>query len=217
MTANDLPMLETSSIRVIVADDHPMIRAGLVSIIDAEPDMEVVGEAAGGREAVELFRALRPDVLVTDLRMPEIGGVEATRMVLTEFPDARVLVLTTFGGDEDIHRALAAGAMGYLLKDMVRTEVLQAIRTVNRGYRAIPGEVASRVAEHLPRRPLSDRELEVLSLVARGMTNREVARALTRAEETVKIHLKNIYEKLGVRDRTEAVTTAIRRGILHID
>lgn len=216
MTAGELPV-EGRSIRVLVADDHPMVRAGLVSVIGTEPDMEVVGEAASGREAVELYRALRPDVLVTDLRMPDMGGAEATRVVRTEFPDARVLVLTTYGGDEDIHRALEAGAMGYLLKDMVRTEVLQAIRTVHRGYRAIPGEVASRVAEHLPRRPLSDRELEVLALVARGMTNREVAKALSRAEETVKIHLKNIYDKLGVRDRTEAVTTALRRGIIHID
>ena len=146
-----------------------------------------------------------------------MDGLAATRAILGEFPTARIVMLSTYDGDEDIHRALEAGAKGYLLKDMLRTEVLNTIRAVHRGQKAIPAAVAARLAEYVPRIQLSERELEVLGLVAKGLSNKEIARVLGRAEETVKVHLKNIFEKLGVEDRTEAVTTALQRGIIHID
>ena len=208
---------ERLPIRVLAADDHPMVRAGLAAVIDAEPDMELVGEAATGREALELCRQHRPDVILMDLRMPGMDGLAATRAILGEFPGARIVMLTTYDGDEDIHRALEAGAKGYLLKDMLRTEVLNTIRAVHRGQKAIPPVVAARLAEYVPRIQLSGRELEVLELVAKGLSNKEIARVIGRAEETVKVHLKNIFDKLGVEDRTEAVTTALQRGIIHID
>ena len=204
-------------IRVLAADDHPMVRAGLAAVIGAEPDMAFVGEAATGSEAVSLYREHRPDVVLMDLRMPGMDGLAATRQILGEFPAARIVVLTTYDGDEDIHRALEAGAKGYLLKEMLRTAVLNTIRAVHRGQKVIPPEVAARLAEYLPRIRLSDRELEVLALAAKGLSNKEIARVLGRAEETVKVHLKSIFAKLGVEDRTEAVTTALQRGILHID
>jgi DNA-binding NarL/FixJ family response regulator len=211
------PADDRAPIRVIAADDHPMVRAGLAAVIGAESDMEFVGEAATGQEAVALYREHRPDVVLMDLRMPGGDGLTATRAILGEFPAARIVVLTTYDGDEDIHRALTAGAKGYLLKDMLRTRVLQTIRAVHRGSRVIPAEIAARLAEHLPRHQLSEREVEVLELVAKGLSNRDIARVIGRAEETVKVHLKNIFAKLGVEDRTEAVTTALQRGILHID
>ena len=204
-------------IRVLAADDHPMVRAGLSAVIGAEPDMEFVSEASNGQEAVALYREHQPDVVLMDLRMPGGDGLTATRAILAEFPAARIVVLTTYDGDEDIHRALAAGAKGYLLKDMLRTQVLQTIRAVHGGSRVIPAEVAARLAEHVPRTQLSEREVEVLELVAKGLSNRDIARVIGRAEETVKVHLKNIFAKLDVEDRTEAVTTALQRGILHID
>lgn len=210
-------MPDQGRIRVLAADDHPLVRAGLAAVVAAEPDMEFVGEAASGREAVELYRAHRPDVMLMDLRMPGMDGLSATRAILAEFPAARIVVLTTYDGDADIHRALEAGARGYLLKDMLRTEVLHTIRAVHRGSRVIPPEVAARLAEHVPRVELTAREVEVLELVAKGLSNKEVARVLGRTEETVKVHLKHVFEKLGVEDRTEAVTTALQRGILHID
>jgi DNA-binding NarL/FixJ family response regulator len=216
-SARPLPANDQRPIRVLAADDHPLVRAGLAAVIGAEPDMTFVGEADTGRGAVELCREQRPDVILMDLRMPEMDGLAATRAILAEFPAARIVVLTTYDGDEDIYRALEAGAKGYLLKDMLRTEVLKTIRAVHRGQKVIPPEVASRLAEHVPRIRLSEREVEVLALVAKGLSNREIARVLGRAEETVKVHLKNVFDKLGVEDRTEAVTTAMHRGILHID
>jgi DNA-binding NarL/FixJ family response regulator len=194
-----------------------MVRAGLAAVIGAEPDMELVGEASNGREALELYREHRPDVILMDLRMPGMDGLAATRAILGEFPTARIVMLSTYDGDEDIHRALEAGAKGYLLKDMLRTEVLNTIRAVHRGQKAIPAAVAARLAEYVPRVQLSEREREVLELVAKGLSNKEIARVIGRAEETVKVHLKNIFDKLGVEDRTEAVTTALQRGIIHID
>jgi two-component system NarL family response regulator len=204
-------------VTVLTADDHPLIRSGLAAVIDAQPDMAVVGEATNGEEALERFRELRPDVVLMDLRMPVMDGLAAIRAIVSEFPTARIVALTTYDGDEDIHRALEAGAKGYLLKDMLRTEVLHAIRAVHRGQRVIPAPVAARLAEYTPRIELTPRETEVLRLVAKGFSNRRIGEILGRTEGTVKVHLKNILEKLGVDDRTEAVTVALQRGILHLE
>jgi DNA-binding NarL/FixJ family response regulator len=204
-------------IRVLVADDHPVVRNGLAGVIAQQPELELVADAANGREALERFREHRPDVALMDLRMPDMDGVAAIRAIRAEFPDARILALTTYEGDVDIHRALEAGARGYLLKDMLLTDVLSAIRAVHRGERVIPIAVAARLAEFTPRTDLTEREVEVLQLVARGLSNRDVAGVIGRTDETVKVHLKNIFAKLGVADRTEAVTLAYSRGILHLD
>ena len=210
-------MPDQSSIRVLVADDHPLIRAGLVSFVGTEPGLEVVAEAGNGEEALEKYRELRPGVVLMDLSMPVMDGISATRAILEEFPDAKVIVLTTYDGDEDIHRALDAGAMGYLVKDMMAPDVLNVIRTVHGGRRGIPQAVAAKLAEHTPRVPLTPRETEVLSLVANGLSNAEVAARIGRTEGTVKVHLKNILHKLDASDRTEAVTTALRRGFIRLD
>jgi len=204
-------------IRVLVADDHPVVRAGLGAVIAEQDDLELLAEAENGANAVDLFREHRPDVTLMDLRMPVMDGVEAIRAITTEFPDARILALTTYEGDADIRRALEAGASGYLLKDMLLTEVLTAVRAVWRGERVIPIAVAARLAEFPERSDLTEREAEVLQLVARGLSNKEVARAIGRTDETVKIHLKNAFAKLDVADRTEAVTVALTRGLIHLD
>ena len=204
-------------IRVLVADDHPVVRAGLGAVIAEQDDLELVAEAENGATAVALFRDHRPDVALMDLRMPVMDGVEAIRAITAEFPDARILALTTYEGDADIRRALEAGASGYLLKDMLLTEVLTAVRAVHRGERVIPIAVEARLAEFPERSDLTEREAEVLQLVARGLSNKEVARAIGRTDETVKIHLKNAFAKLAVADRTEAVTVALTRGLIHLD
>ena len=204
-------------IRVLVADDHPVVRAGLGAVIAEQDDLELVAEAENGANAVDLFREHRPDVTLMDLRMPVMDGVDAIRTITTEFPDARILALTTYEGDADIRRALEAGASGYLLKDMLLTEVLTAVRAVWRGEQVIPIAVAARLAEFPERSDLTEREAEVLQLVARGLSNKEVARAIGRTDETVKIHLKNAFAKLDVADRTEAVTVALTRGLIHLD
>jgi len=206
-----------SPIRVLAADDHPLIRAGLVAFLATEPDLQVVAEAANGEEALEKYRELRPDIVLMDLSMPIMDGLSATRAILDEFPDARVIVLTTYDGDEDIHRALDAGATGYLLKDMVAADVLSVIRTVYGGRRGIPHAVAAKLAEHTPRIPLTPRETEVLSLLAKGLSNAEIAARIGRTEGTVKVHIKNILQKLDASDRTEAVTTAVRRGFIRLE
>ena len=198
-------------------DDHPVVRDGLAAIIGAQHDMSVVDEASDGQAAVSKYRDLRPDVVVMDLRMPGLGGVEATIQIRKEFPTARVIVLTTYEGDEDIHRALEAGAQAYLLKDMVRTELVHTIREVQAGHRHISPRVAAQLAEHLPRVPLTPRELEVLQLIAKGLRNKEIGAALEIAEDTVKIHIKNIFEKLEVIDRTQAVVSASQRGFIRLD
>jgi DNA-binding NarL/FixJ family response regulator len=217
MRKNDETTADGTPIRVLVADDHPVVRTGLAGVISQQPGLELVAEAADGREAVECFREHRPDVVLMDLRMPGMDGVAAIRAIKAEFPDARILALTTYEGDVDIHRALEAGARGYLIKDMLLTDVLTAIRAVHRGERVIPLAVAARLAEFTPRTDLTEREVEVLRLVARGLSNRDVANVIGRTDETVKVHLKNIFAKLGVADRTEAVTLAFSRGILHLD
>jgi DNA-binding NarL/FixJ family response regulator len=204
-------------LRILVADDHPVVRAGLAAVITQEADLQLVGQAENGERAVALYREHRPDVVLMDLRMPVMGGVDAIRTITGEFPAARILALTTYEGDADIRRALDAGSRGYLLKDMLLTDVITAIRAVWRGERVIPLAVATRLAEFPERSDLTERELEVLQLVARGLSNKEIARAIGRTSETVKIHLKNIFAKLGVSDRTQAVTLALDRGLIHLD
>ena len=203
--------------RVMVVDDHPVVRTGLAAVIAQQPDLVLVGEGESGERAVALYREQRPDIVLMDLRMPGVGGVEAIRKITAEFPEARILALTTYEGDADIRRALGAGARGYLLKDMLLSDVITAIRAVLRGERVIPTGVATRLAEYSERSDLTERELEVLQLVARGLSNKEVAKAIGRMEETVKIHLKNIFAKLDVSDRTEAVTVGLTRGLIHLD
>ncbi len=201
----------------MTADDHPIVRAGLAAVIGEESDLTFVGEAQDGAQAVALFRAEQPDVVLMDLRMPVLDGVGAIKAIRAEFPNARIVALTTYEGDTDIHRALQAGAVGYLLKDMLPTDVIDAIRAVHRGQRVIPPVVAGRLAEYTPRVELTAREREVLEYVARGYSNKDIARAIGRTDETVKIHLKSVFAKLGAADRTEAVTVAIQRGIIHLD
>ena len=204
-------------IRVMAADDHPLVRAGIAAVITEEADLEFVGQAGDGEAAITMFRDVQPDVALMDLRMPRLGGVDAIRAIRAEFPSARIIALTTYEGDADIHRALEAGAVGYLLKDMLPTEVVEAIRTVHAGRRVIPPAVATRLAEYTPRVDLTAREREILAYVARGYSNKDIARAIGRTDETVKIHLKSVFAKLGAADRTEAVTVAIQRGIIHLD
>lgn len=198
-------------------DDHPLARAGLSAFLRTEAGMEVVAEASNGEEAIERYREFRPDLVLMDLSMPVMDGLAATQAILDEFPDARVIVLTTYDGDEDIHRALEAGARGYLLKDMLVDEMAEVIRAVSQGRKGVPRAVAARLAEYTPRVPLTPRETEVLSLVAKGLTNAELAERIGRAEGTVKVHLKNILQKLGVDDRTEAVTIGMRRGFIRLE
>jgi len=217
MNIEDSTSSNAGRIRVLVADDHPVVRTGLSAVIAEQADLDLVAEAENGARAVALFREHGPDVALMDLRMPVMDGVEAIRTITAAFPAARILALTTYEGDADIRRALEAGARGYLLKDMLLTEVITAIRAVRRGERVIPSAVAARLAEFPERGELTERELEVLQLVARGLSNKEAARAIGRTDETVKIHLKNIFTKLAVADRTEAVTVALTRGLIHLD
>ena len=206
----------TAPIRILTADDHPLIRAGVTSFLATEPGMKVVAEATNGEEALEKYRQARPDLVLMDLSMPVMDGLEATRAILAEFPDARIVVLTTYAGDEDIHRALEAGAMGYLVKDMLAAEVLKVIRSVMAGRRGIPPTIAAKLAEHTPRIALTPRETEVICLMATGLTNAQIAERIGRTEETVKVHVKNVLQKLDVRDRTEAVAVAARRGFIRL-
>lgn len=205
--------------RLLICDDHPVVRAGLRGMLAGEQDLEVAGEAANGREAVELARSLRPDLVLMDLRMPEMDGVAATERILAELSQTRVLVLTTYDSDADILRAVEAGASGYLLKDAPREELFAAIRAAMAGESPLDPAVASRLMRRVrtpPENALSGREIEVLDLVAQGASNREIARQLWISETTVKTHLLHIYEKLGVADRTAAVTAAIKRGIIRL-
>jgi len=205
------------SIRVLTADDHPVVRTGIRAMIGNEPDMCVVAEAADGAEAVALYEQHQPDVVLMDLRMPRLGGVESIRAIVTAYREARVVALTSYEGDADIYRALEAGACGYLIKDMLGTEVVGAIRVAASGKRVIPPSVAGRLVEFTPRVDLTPREIEVLRLAAKGLRNKDIARVIGRTEETVKVHLKHLMAKLGVADRTEAVTLALQRGIIHLD
>jgi DNA-binding NarL/FixJ family response regulator len=209
--------ISSDPIRVLCVDDHPLVRKGIAAIISAEPSMRLAGEASNGREAVAKFTELRPDVVLMDLRMPEMDGVEATRQIRGINPDARIIALTSYDGDQDIYKAIEAGVRGYILKEMVHTKVLDAIRTVHSGKRLMPQEVAERLSEYFPQVALTPREIEVLSFVAKGMANKEIAHQLGTASGTIKMHVQNILAKLNASDRTHAVTIALERGILHLD
>ena len=202
------------AIEVLIVDDHPLLREGLAAVIQGEPDMTIVAEASNGLEAIECFRRHRPDVTLMDLQMPEMDGVASTAAIRAEWSDARIVILTTYRGDAQALRALKAGASGYLLKSMVRTNLLEAIRAVHAGRRYIPREIASELAAHVTDEALSVRELEVLQRVASGGSNKVIAGQLFVSEDTVKSHLRNIMSKLSANDRTHAVTIALKRGII---
>jgi len=207
-------MGKTEKIRVLVVDDHPVVCLGLAAIIRTQPDMSVVGQAADGAEAVGLFRKLRPDITLMDLRMPRMSGVEAIQAIRKEFPDSRFIVLTTYKGDEDIHKALSAGAQGYLLKGMSHETLIDAIRSVHASLRYLPRPVLETLASRPPKFQLSAREMEILRLIVKGLSNRQIAEQLGIGEGTVKWHVNIILGRLGVRDRTQAAVAALNRGIV---
>ena len=209
-------MVAAKQIRILSVEDHPVFRAGLNTIIGSQPDMLLVAQTANGVEAIEEFRRHRPDVTLMDLRLPDLSGLDVMIAIRSEFPDARVIVLTTFEGDMDVQRALKAGARGYLLKSMRPQQMLDMIRQVHAGKKCVPAEIASGLAEHVGDEALSNREVEVLQQVAEGHRNRDIATKLFIAEETVKVHLKHIMGKLGANDRTQSVTIAARRGIIQL-
>lgn len=204
------------SIRVLAVDDHPLVREGIAGLVSNQSDMELVAEASNGREAIELFRQHHPDVTLMDLQMPEMGGIDALSAIRSEFPDARIIVLTTYAGDVQVMRALKGGARGYLLKGMLRKELLETIRAVHAGHKRLSAEVAAEIAEHATEDALTARETGVLRLIAAGKANKEVAAQLGLTEETVKSHVTNILGKLGANDRTHAVTIALKRGIIDL-
>ena len=208
--------MQQPPIRVLIADDHPIVRAGLVSVLMREKDIEVVGEASDGQRAIALTNERQPDVVLMDLRMPVLDGIAAIEAITRDQPSTRVLALTSYDGDADVRRALKAGARGYLLKDMLVTNLVAAVRAVYRGQRVMPTSVAERLAEFPFEPDLSPRELEILGLIARGFGNKAIAAAIGRSDETIKVHVKSIFTKLGVHDRTEAVTAALARGLLHL-
>jgi two-component system, NarL family, response regulator len=201
------------NIRVLVVDDHPIVRTGLVTMLNSEPGIEAVGEATTGVEAIAQFKTLHPDVTLMDLRLPELCGVEAITAILKEFPNARIIILTTYDGDEDIYRGLQTGAKGYLLKDTDRGEILGAIRAVHGGQKYVPTTVGAKLVERMSNPNLSDRETDVLKLLATGKSNQAIGSVLSVTEGTVKFHVNNILHKLNVSDRTQAVITAFQRGI----
>jgi len=203
-------------IRILTVDDHPLLREGVASMINAEPDMQIVAEADSGAEAIKQFRSHRPDVTLMDLQMPGMNGVDAIKAIRDEFDDARIIVLTTYTGDVQVLQALKAGAAGYLLKSALRTELLNAIRAVHIGQRHVSASIASEIAQHVGEVALSERELEVLRKVAAGNSNKQVAAQLGISEDTAKAHMKNILSKLNANDRTHAVTIAVKRGIIDI-
>jgi DNA-binding NarL/FixJ family response regulator len=209
-------MTANAKIRILIADDHFLVRIGLIALVNMEPDMEVVGEASDGVQALAIFEKLQPDLTLMDLRMPGKDGIQATLEIRGKFPTARILMLTTYDGDDDIHRAFQAGAQGYVLKNSTRETLVPALRSVAAGQRWIPKDIASRLASRKTFEELTPREIEVLHKLARGLANKEIGEALGISEHTVKGHLKNILAKLRVADRTEAVTTAILRGIIHL-
>jgi DNA-binding NarL/FixJ family response regulator len=209
-------MSDQARIRILTVDDHPLMREGIAAMIRSQADMLLVAEAASGHEAIQRFREHQPDVTLMDLRLPDMSGIDTMIAIRSEFPETRVLMLTTFEGDVEIQRALRAGARGYMLKSMPPGELLAGIREVHAGRKRIPPEVAAHLVEHMGEEALTARELEVLQQVAGGNRNRDVAGRLFISEETVKVHIKHIMEKLGAKDRTEAVAIALRRGIIQL-
>ena len=205
-----------SPIRILTVDDHPLLREGIAAILGSENDMELVAQASNGNEALEQFRAYHPDITLMDLQMPQMNGIEAIQAIRKDFPDARIIVLTTYAGDAQAVRAFKAGAFGYLLKSTLRKELVETIRIVHAGKKRIPTEIAMEIAEHHIDDSLTEREIEVLKQVAAGNANKIIATHLNISEETVKAHMKNILSKLSANDRTHAVTIALRRGIIEI-
>ena len=203
-------------IRVFSVDDHALLRQGIEAVIECQPDMVLAGQASNGSEAVQRYREILPDVTLMDLRLPDISGIDAMIAIRAEFPDARIIMLTTFEGDVEVQRALEAGARGYLLKSMPPLELAQAIRQVHSGRKRVPPDIAARLAEHMGSEKLTEREVQVLERVAGGNRNRDIADLLSISEETVKVHVKHIMEKLGANDRTQAIAIAVRRGIIQL-
>lgn len=209
-------MIEQPKIRVFSVDDHPLLREGIAAIINSQPDMVMVAQSSTGRDAIQQYRVHRPDVTLMDLRLPGISGIDALIAIRSEFPDARIAMLTTFEGDVEIQRALAAGARGYVLKSMPPNDLVDVVRQIHAGKKRIPQEIAAHLAEHLSDEALTPRERDVLEHVAGGNRNKDIAERLFISEETVKVHIKHIMEKLGARDRTEAVAIGVRRGIIQL-
>ncbi len=209
-------MSEKEQIRILSVDDHPLLREGIAAVINSQSDMQLVADAANAHDAILQFRKNRPDVTLMDLRLPDMSGVDTTIAIRKEFPNARIILLTTFEGDVEIQRALEAGARGYLLKSTPPKELLEVIREVHAGKKRIPSQIAAQLAEHLSDEDLTTREVEVLRQIAEGNRNRDIGEKLFITEETVKVHVKHIMEKLGASDRTQAVAIAIRRGIIHL-
>jgi DNA-binding NarL/FixJ family response regulator len=209
-------MSNDTQIRILSVDDHPLLREGLAAMIDSQPDMLLVAQACNAQEALQQFRKHLPDITLMDLRLPDQSGIDAMVAVRAEFPEARVIVLTTFEGDVEIQRALKAGARGYILKSMPAKELMEAIRQVHGGKKLIPPQVAAHLAEHLGDEALTEREIDVLNQIAKGNRNRDIAETLSITEETVKVHIKHIMDKLGANDRTQAVSIGLRRGIIEL-
>jgi len=209
-------MIATNGIRILSVDDHPLLREGIATVINSQQDMCVIADAASSKDAIEQFRKHKPDVTLMDLRLPDKSGIDTMISIRREFPEARIIMLTTFEGDVEIQRALEAGARAYLLKSMPPKELVEVIRQVHAGKKRVPPQLAAHLAEHISDEPLTSREIEVLSQIAEGNRNRDIGEKLFITEETVKVHIKNIMGKLGASDRTQAVAIAIRRGIIHL-